>query len=90
VTELGSAKGLELKVTGKVVKLAQELESSIEALESAAAHHGAKDLASECEYLCSKVLPAMLKVRGAADALEGLVSDELWPLPTYQEMLFMR
>ena len=24
------------------------------------------------------------------DALEGVVSDELWPLPTYQEMLFIK
>ncbi|HVU05006.1 MAG TPA: glutamine synthetase III [Polyangiaceae bacterium] len=90
VAELGQAKGLELKVTGKVVKLAQELEANIEALEAAAAHHGASSLQAEAEYLCSKVLPAMLKVRGSADALEALVSDELWPLPTYQEMLFMR
>ena len=35
-----------------------------------------------------KVLPAMLEVRKAADALEPLVSDELWPLPKYREMLF--
>ena len=25
-----------------------------------------------------------------ADALEGIVSDELWPLPTYREMLFIK
>ena len=28
-------------------------------------------------------------VRTAADALEALVADDLWPLPTYQEMLFI-
>ena len=32
----------------------------------------------------------MLQTRVAADALEGIVSDELWPLPTYQEMLFIK
>ena len=26
----------------------------------------------------------------AADALEADVSDELWPLPKYQEMLFIK
>ena len=31
---------------------------------------------------------AMAKVRGACDALEEVVSDELWPLPKYREMLF--
>jgi glutamine synthetase len=36
------------------------------------------------------VLPAMLEARTAADALEGIVADDLWPLPTYQEMLFIK
>ena len=35
------------------------------------------------------VLPAMAAVRAAADTLEALVADDLWPLPTYQEMLFI-
>jgi glutamine synthetase type III len=29
----------------------------------------------------------MAAVRSAADPLEGIVADALWPLPTYQEML---
>ena len=28
--------------------------------------------------------------RAAADTLEGIVADDLWPLPTYQEMLYIR
>jgi len=35
------------------------------------------------------LLGAMSSVRAAADALESLVADDLWPLPTYQEMLFI-
>ncbi len=35
------------------------------------------------------LLPAMAAVRAAADELEGLVADDLWPLATYQEMLFI-
>jgi glutamine synthetase len=31
----------------------------------------------------------MLDVRRAADELEHFVADDLWPLPTYQEMLFI-
>ena len=31
----------------------------------------------------------MESVRAAADVLETLVADDLWPLATYQEMLFM-
>jgi len=29
-------------------------------------------------------------VRGYADGLEEHVSDDLWRLPTYQEMLFIK
>ena len=32
----------------------------------------------------------MNAVRSAGDKLETLVSDDLWPLPTYQEMLFIK
>ena len=32
----------------------------------------------------------MAEVRKYADELEGWVADDLWPLPTYQEMLFIK
>ena len=42
------------------------------------------------KHYCHKVVPAMLAVRKVADELEGIVADDLWPLPTYQEMLFIK
>nr|WP_040770340.1 glutamine synthetase III [Rhodopirellula maiorica] len=36
------------------------------------------------------VLPAMNAVREIADELEGIVADDIWPLPKYQEMLFIK
>lgn len=42
----------------------------------------------EAEHAQS-LLPAMDAVRAAADVLEGVVADDLWPLPTYQEMLYI-
>ena len=32
----------------------------------------------------------MAAVRGTADELENIVADDLWPLATYQEMLFIK
>jgi glutamine synthetase len=32
----------------------------------------------------------MGKVRDAADALERVVADDLWPLPKYSEILFIK
>jgi glutamine synthetase len=37
-----------------------------------------------------KQLAAMERVRDAADKLEKVVPDDLWPLPKYAEMLFIR
>ena len=32
----------------------------------------------------------MDEVRGYADAIEAEISDNCWPLPSYQEMLFIK
>jgi glutamine synthetase len=50
--------------------------------------HEASPLA-EAEHARDVLLVAMASVRSAADLLEGTVADDLWPLPTYQEMLFI-
>ncbi|MGK2954112.1 MAG: glutamine synthetase III [Solirubrobacterales bacterium] len=42
------------------------------------------------KYARDKQLTAMGEVRIVADKLERLVSDELWPLPKYAEMLFIK
>jgi glutamine synthetase len=36
------------------------------------------------------VVPAMADVRAAADRLEKIVADDLWPLPKYSEILFIK
>jgi glutamine synthetase len=74
----------------KVSGLISDLGGSIAALEKAAAHHGASSLFEEAKYFRDAILPAQLKVREVADTLEGLVADDIWPLPTYQEMLFIK
>ncbi|MBW8059231.1 MAG: glutamine synthetase type III [Solirubrobacterales bacterium] len=37
-----------------------------------------------------KQLAAMVAVREASDKLEKVVADDLWPLPKYEEMLFIK
>jgi len=74
---------------GAVSKLVGELGSAITKLESAMAHESS-DVVAESTYFRDTLLPTMLEVRAAADALEGVVADDLWPLPTYQEMLFIK
>ena len=44
----------------------------------------------EAIYMRDTVIPAMEDVREVADRLEKLVADDLWPLPKYSEMLFIK
>ena len=74
----------------KVTALVKELQDSTAALEKTMEHHGGHSVVDEAKHYCHKVVPAMLAVRKVADELEGIVADDLWPLPTYQEMLFIK
>jgi len=74
----------------QVTELVKCLQSSISALAKTLVYHGADGLQAEAAHFCEEVLPAMLMVRKYADELEGWVADDLWPLPTYQEMLFIK
>jgi glutamine synthetase len=42
------------------------------------------------QYLVATVRPLMDETRKYADGLEGEIADDMWPLPTYQEMLFIK
>ncbi|MCS6934508.1 MAG: glutamine synthetase III [Chitinophagales bacterium] len=46
--------------------------------------------ASTSKYYCDKVKPYFNEIRTHVDALETLIDDNLWPLPKYREMLFIR
>jgi len=44
----------------------------------------------EALYMRDTILPAMAEVRRLADTLERLTPDDLWPLPKYSEILFIK
>jgi len=52
--------------------------------------HATEHVEKVAEYFGSKVAPLMADLRVHCDKLESIVSDELWPLPKYREMLFIR
>ena len=74
----------------KIMELSSGLESSLDALETMIASDHDEDLVEASKYACYTLLPAMNQVRDYADKLEDRVADDLWPLPTYQEMLFIK
>ena len=66
-----------------------DLRAGISVLRAALGHGHAATVMQEAEHCRDGLLPAMSAVRAAADELETLVADDLWPLATYQEMLFI-
>jgi glutamine synthetase len=91
VSETGVACGSMEKTLRKVCGLIDELDSGIDALEAAVdkAQSISKPNMQARAYR-DVVIPAMGTVRQAADTLETLVDADLWPLPSYAEMLFLR
>ena len=80
---------VDTDVLAELVGKARGLRTALNTLDELMSHE-AESPAAESMYLCTKVLPQMLVVREVADELEGIVADDLWPLPSYQEMLFIK
>jgi len=86
----------ELKAAGneqlisETEELLKELFFAIEKLESANEIHEDDTIVREATYMHDVVIPAMDGVREVADKLERIVADDLWPLPKYWEMLFIK
>ena len=74
----------------KVAELAKALLDGASELESAIAKHDFSATEDHMNYCANTVRGMMDKVREAADTLEGEIADDLWPLPTYEEMLFIK
>ena len=45
---------------------------------------------AEAEHCRNKILPAMEELRTIVDTLEVIVAEDLWPFPSYQNMLFVK
>ena len=80
--EQGSAK--------EIATLTNDLITSVNTLADAMAKHDFESTEEHMQYCAGTLRAAMGDVRGYADALEALIADSFWPLPTYQEMLFIK
>ncbi|MCA9286128.1 MAG: glutamine synthetase III [Phycisphaerales bacterium] len=85
----------ELALT-EFVGLASALRQATASLEKAMeplshrGHGGNGDPEKQAKHVREKLVPAMEAARAASDALEAVVPDDIWPLPTYAEMLLVR
>jgi glutamine synthetase len=79
----------EAKLAEKLSNATTSLDSAIDSLDVKVL--GAKDVEGTEEiakYYRNIVFPAMQELRSYADELETLVSEDVWPLPTYSKLLF--
>jgi glutamine synthetase len=88
LTEL-KAGGMTAPAT-ELKALTDDLVKKLKTLEKVNASHPADEGLELAKYMRDKVIPAMDATRAVADKLEGVVADDLWPLPKYSEMLFIK
>jgi glutamine synthetase len=80
---------LDTALIEKICGLVATFEKQTDALEKVMAHH-AGSVTKEAAHLCDVVLPAMKELRKTSDTLEGLVAHDLWGIPQYEDMLFIK
>jgi glutamine synthetase len=71
------------------VDLVTKLRTTTAAVEQASAHHDA-DPIKHATQISRELKPVMAGLRVVVDALENLVAADLWPLPTYRDLLFLK
>jgi glutamine synthetase len=86
----GMGISLDKSIAETVAGLANDLIASAAKLEEAIAKEDFGSTEEHMQYCAGTIRPMMDEVRGFADSLEGIVADSAWPLPTYQEMLFIK
>ena len=88
----GKAAGIEspaCETLKAVVEAIVDCQKKTAALEKACSHHAEGEVYDHAKYARDKVFSAMGELRKTGDKIETMIADDLWPLPTYREMLFL-
>ena len=83
-------KSAHLGTLDKLTTLVNECEQRIDSLQAAVDQLGEGDVTAGATHAHAVIIPALNDLRQTADAMEMLLPDDLWPLPTYAEMLFIK
>ena len=96
LTTAERADKLGLKTDG-ILETAGQTNDLVDALTEATAklaeqnqELGGDDVLSKAHHMRDNIIPAMTGVRDIVDRLERIVPDDLWPVPTYRDMLFVK
>jgi glutamine synthetase len=80
------------ELASETSELIDQFTGAIKKLETAnlAENQPHDDTLEHAVYMRDQVIPAMESVRSVADRLERVVADDLWPLPPYAAILFIK
>ena len=80
-----------MKLAWRISEHINTIKTNVDAMTEARRVANEKEHAPDmAKAYCADVKPLMEKIRVAADRLEYLVDDQLWPLVKYREMMFVR
>ncbi|HWK08504.1 MAG TPA: glutamine synthetase III, partial [Vicinamibacterales bacterium] len=85
----GAAKETK-RTLDQITALTDECKARVTALQELLEHEHDGNAEKHAKWFRDRVVPAMQALREAGDALESIVPHDLWPLPTYREMLFVK
>ncbi|HSH46274.1 MAG TPA: glutamine synthetase III [Longimicrobiales bacterium] len=92
--ERAAALDLESQGVRKTVEqiggLIDELRDTLDELVTRNADLGGDTVRDKAYHMRDNIIPAMKRVRDVADRLEKVIPDDIWPLPTYRDMLFVK
>jgi glutamine synthetase len=71
------------------VRLVDQFRQRTAEVERLAGHHE-DDPARHAEQISLQLKPAMAALRETGDAIESQVAADVWPLPTYRDLLFLK
>ena len=71
-------------------RLTDECKIRVDRLQELLEHEVTGNPLEHAQYFRDKIIPAMTALRETGDALECIIPHDVWPLPTYREMLFIK
>ena len=89
VKDAGGSTRESKRVLDRIAKLVDDLRSRTDKLADLLEHH-ADSAEKHAKFMRDSVVPAMNALRDTGDQIELMMPHQLWPLPTYREMLFIK
>jgi glutamine synthetase len=89
VDECGAHASVQKRLLGKVAGLLKAADRNVDMLEKEAGRaKGLAGVEKQAAAFRDKVVPALAALRSDIDGLESIMPADLWPTPTYSDLLF--